>query len=221
MRVTPPTSYRRMPWKNGGGVTTEIAVSPEGAGLDAFDWRISMAHVAQDGPFSAFPGVDRTLCVLAGLGITLAFAGKGEVTLGKMSDPFSFAADAAVHGKLHGEPIDDLNVMSRRARWCHAVERVDVYEAWECVAGCDVTALVCVKGEIELDARPLPLLRGGAGVGAFQPQSFQSETRGASLSGATLLLERGERVTLRPSSAATLHAITLGRIASDAKGARA
>ena len=134
MRIIPATSYRSMPWKNGGGVTTEIAVFREGAGLVDFDWRISMAHVAQDGPFSAFPGVDRTLCVLAGLGITLAFAGKGEVTLGKMSDPYSFPAEVAVRGKLHGEPIDDFNVMSRRARWRHEVERVEVYEAWDCAS---------------------------------------------------------------------------------------
>ena len=212
MRIIPATSYRSMPWKNGGGVTTEIAVFPEGAGLDDFDWRISMAHVAQDGPFSAFPGVDRTLCVLAGLGITLAFAGKGEVTLGKMSDPYSFPADVAVHGKLHGEPIDDFNVMSRRARWRHEVERVDVYEAWECVAASDVVALVCAKGDVTLDARPLPLLRGGAGAGAFQPPSVKQETRGASLTGATLLLERGERVTLTPQRAATLYAVRLTRL---------
>ena len=50
-----------MPWKNGGGETAEIAVSPPGAALDDFDWRLSMARVETDGPFSAFPGIDRTL----------------------------------------------------------------------------------------------------------------------------------------------------------------
>ncbi|MBM7325185.1 HutD family protein, partial [Agrobacterium sp. S2] len=49
-----------MPWKNGGGVTTEIIVHPAKASMADFDWRISMANVAQDGPFSIFPGVDRT-----------------------------------------------------------------------------------------------------------------------------------------------------------------
>ena len=58
------SSYRRMPWKNGGGETVEIAVSPEGAALSEFDWRISMATVATDGPFSIFPGIDRTLSIL-------------------------------------------------------------------------------------------------------------------------------------------------------------
>jgi len=183
MRVIPATACRSMPWKNGGGTTTEIAVSPEGAGLDDFDWRISMAHVAQDGPFSAFPGIDRTLCVLGGLGITLAFAGKGEVTLGQMSDPFSFAADVAVTGKLHGEPVDDLNVMSRRVAWRHEVDRFDLYGATDLSAACDILALICVKGELSC--------------------------AGAPVTGATLLLARGEGVTLVPARAATVFAARL------------
>jgi environmental stress-induced protein Ves len=47
-----------MPWKNGGGETTEIAVFPDGAGLSDFDWRVSMARVDGDGPFSSFPGIE-------------------------------------------------------------------------------------------------------------------------------------------------------------------
>ncbi|HEY3949962.1 HutD family protein, partial [Phenylobacterium sp.] len=40
------------PWKNGGGLTWPVAVSPEGAGLDGFDWRLSLALVESGGPFS-------------------------------------------------------------------------------------------------------------------------------------------------------------------------
>ena len=43
--------YRRMRWKNGLGETAQIAISPDGAALDGFEWRISMAHVEADGPF--------------------------------------------------------------------------------------------------------------------------------------------------------------------------
>ena len=76
MRILRASTYRRMPWKNGGGETTEIAVSPEGAGLDDFAWRISMARVDGDGPFSAFAGVDRTLSILEGEGLRLEIAGR-------------------------------------------------------------------------------------------------------------------------------------------------
>jgi uncharacterized protein len=52
MNIIRARDCRVMPWKNRRGSTTEIAVGSAGASLDAFDWRISMAHVAADGPFS-------------------------------------------------------------------------------------------------------------------------------------------------------------------------
>lgn len=55
MKIIRASEYKTMPWKNGGGVTVEIAIHPPGASVNAFDWRISMATVAQDGPFSSFP----------------------------------------------------------------------------------------------------------------------------------------------------------------------
>ncbi len=52
------------PWKNGGGVTREIVCQPPGAGLAAFDWRVSIATIASDGPFSLFAGIDRVITLL-------------------------------------------------------------------------------------------------------------------------------------------------------------
>lgn len=43
MRILRASDHKRMPWKNGKGETVEIAVFPEGASVDTFDWRISMA----------------------------------------------------------------------------------------------------------------------------------------------------------------------------------
>lgn len=124
MRIIGAADYKVMPWKNGGGTTTEIAVFPEGAPLSDFDWRISMAHVGADGPFSAFPGIDRTLSVLTGNGIRLAFDDGETVSLDRSTLPFFFAADRGVEGVLVDGPIDDLNVMSRRGAWSHGVERL-------------------------------------------------------------------------------------------------
>ncbi len=59
------------PWKNGGGTTREIAVRPPGAGMDAFAWRVSVADIVADGPFSAFPGIDRQIALLDGAGVHL------------------------------------------------------------------------------------------------------------------------------------------------------
>ena len=115
-----------MPWKNGGGVTTEIAIGPEGAPLDAFDWRVSTAEVAADGPFSLFPQVDRTLCVLTGEGLRLAIGDAPPILLTRETLPFAFPADIPVRSWLVGGPVADLNIMTRRGRTAHEVRRRDL-----------------------------------------------------------------------------------------------
>ena len=72
MQVVRAASYRRMPWKNGGGETIEMLASPAGVSLETFDWRISMASVVADGPFSSFAGIDRTLGIIDGAGLVLS-----------------------------------------------------------------------------------------------------------------------------------------------------
>ncbi|MFB9949072.1 HutD family protein [Rhizobium puerariae] len=121
MKVLRSADYRRMPWKNGGGETVEIAVFPPSASVDDLDWRISMATVATDGPFSIFEGVDRTLCVLSGEGIGLSMQGRLPVSLTRQSDPHAFPADLPTSAHLIGGPITDLNVMTRRGRFVHRV----------------------------------------------------------------------------------------------------
>jgi len=103
-----------MPWKNGGGQTHEIAVQPDGAGMAAFAWRVSVAEVAQDGPFSRFPGVDRTLVLLAGNGIRLAGAG-APLDLRTLYEPVTFTGEAELDCVLADGPVRDFNLMVRRA----------------------------------------------------------------------------------------------------------
>lgn len=107
------------PWKNGGGETANVAVFPEGAGLSDFDWRISIARVDGDGPFSCFPGIDRTLTILSGGSMAL----NGHV-LTPDSAPFPFDGEMPVDALVSGSPIHDLNVMTRRGRFTHSVARV-------------------------------------------------------------------------------------------------
>jgi environmental stress-induced protein Ves len=154
MRIIRAADCLVMPWKNGGGTTTEIAVAPEGASLDDFDWRISMAHVGQDGPFSSFPGIDRTLSVLTGAGITLAFGDGERIKLDRTNAPYPFAADRAVDGLLASGPIDDLNVMSRRGHWRHRVERFSGTGSLTASEG--LLVLVARRGDWLVNGRTLP-----------------------------------------------------------------
>lgn len=123
MKIFKAADYKRMPWKNGAGETAEIAVFPHGAGLVDFDWRISMATVASNGPFSAFTGVDRTLTILSGEGMELVIAGE-RLTLTAQSAPHAFPADVETSAKLVGGTVIDLNVMTRRGQCMHQVERL-------------------------------------------------------------------------------------------------
>ncbi len=113
----------RIPWKNGGGTTAEVASFPEGSGFETFGWRISMADVRSDGPFSAFPGVDRTLIVVQGGGLELDVEG-ASIVLDGPSSKLSFSGDDATVGRLLAGPIRDLNVMTRRGRFRHRTRLV-------------------------------------------------------------------------------------------------
>ena len=154
MRIIRAADCKVMPWKNGGGTTTEIAVAPEGASLGDFDWRISMAHVGQDGPFSSFHGIDRTLSVLTGNGIRLAFGDGETVALDRATAPFFFAADQTVDGVLVDGAIDDLNVMSRHGAWSHSVERL-TGGAYEIAAERGLLVLVARRGDWQVNGTVL------------------------------------------------------------------
>jgi environmental stress-induced protein Ves len=116
------------PWKNGGGVTREIVCQPPGAGMDAFDWRVSIAHIDSDGPFSRFEGVDRVITLLEGAGVRLQSSdGRLDHRVDHRLDqpliPFAFAGEAPVVGTLLDGPCDDFNVMTRRTT-CRATVAV-------------------------------------------------------------------------------------------------
>ncbi len=149
MELLRATDFRRMPWKNGGGETFEIATSPPRAELDAIDWRISMAVVAGDGPFSLFPGVDRTLTILHGAGMELELgAAQAAILLTPESDPFHFPGDVAAEAGLLAGTITDLNVMSRRNRFRHIVRRILVRERELITTAADSAAVFCCAGEV-------------------------------------------------------------------------
>ncbi|WP_380281395.1 HutD family protein [Kitasatospora purpeofusca] len=102
-------------WRNGGGVTREVAGFPAGSGPDDFGWRVSLADVASAGPFSAFPGVDRVITLVEGPGMALTVDGVEHVVDAPFH-PFAFPGDAATDCRPLGGPLVDFNVMTRRGR---------------------------------------------------------------------------------------------------------
>jgi environmental stress-induced protein Ves len=122
LRLLPAHDYRRARWRNGLGWTREILRWPEmaedtaGDTADDWDWRLSIAEIEQDGPFSVFPGVERELVLLRGQGVRLRFD-DGEIR--EALPPHGrvrFAGERAVQGELIDGPTHDFNLMWRRDR---------------------------------------------------------------------------------------------------------
>lgn len=130
MRRLRSSDYRRMPWKNGGGTTTEIAIEPKEAGLagERFLWRVSIADVASDGPFSRFDGYDRHIMLLEGGGMTLDAGPHGRFTLAPLV-PQPFSGDWNVTGTLTAGPVRDFNLMVDRARASSMLEVVSIEQS--------------------------------------------------------------------------------------------
>ncbi|BEP64129.1 HutD family protein [Variovorax sp. V213] len=107
------------PWKNGGGTTQEIVSWPQGAGLESFGWRASIATIAAAGPFSVFAGVDRSIMLLEGDGVRLSTQdGRVDHRLDVPHRPFAFGGDDAIDCTLlGGASSNDFNIMTRRGKW--------------------------------------------------------------------------------------------------------
>lgn len=125
-RLLGPADYRVMPWKNGKGRTAEIAIHPAWADLkDApFDWRVSLAEVSEDGDFSAFPGYDRSIVLVAGKGMELSFERAPPLQLRRPGDAELFSGDWHTRCRLLDGPVKDFNVMTARGRYDHACDVV-------------------------------------------------------------------------------------------------
>ncbi len=123
LRLRGPEAFRTTPWRNGGGVTTELAIAPEGATVsDAFGWRLSAAQVASSGPFSRFEGCDRTLLLLEGEGMDLDHGAHGQAAMARPFEPVRFSGDWDTTGTLRGGPCRDFNVITRREAWRHDLQ---------------------------------------------------------------------------------------------------
>jgi environmental stress-induced protein Ves len=115
-RILRSADYVARPWKNGGGTTRDIAASPSGASLDSFAWRLSLAQVDRDGPFSRFDNVDRTLVLLSG---AMALHENDRRIDLVRNEPFAFEGERVIEATVAGGSTLDFNVMTRRGRASH------------------------------------------------------------------------------------------------------
>ena len=116
LKVIPKTSFVAAPWKNGGGVTHEAIRSP--AQGDAFQWRLSLAEIDTDGPFSNFTGYQRFMALIKGEGVALEFADGESVELRELGAAIRFDGGRSPFCRLLRGPCTDLNFMIQASLRC-------------------------------------------------------------------------------------------------------
>lgn len=144
---------RATPWRNGGGVTFEVAIAPGPEGGHEFDWRVSVARIDSPGPFSRFDGIDRIIALIDGASMRLTVDGaRHDLAL---LDQLAFSGEAETSCAIPDGPTRDLNVMTRRGVVEAALEFVRVRPGTQCRV--EATLLVVISGRVELLATDVAL----------------------------------------------------------------
>jgi len=137
--VISPDQYKQIPWKNGKGITTELAISENGT-LDNFDWRLSIASVVENGDFSDFSGYWRNLVLISGNGITLKHSKDSNVQIDKLTQQLqisSFDGASKTYGGLCDGKIEDFNVITKIGSY-HAKVRTYTSEKSFTINACEL-----------------------------------------------------------------------------------
>jgi environmental stress-induced protein Ves len=113
LTIFSPETFKTIPWKNGLGHTTELAIS-DGGNLDNFDWRLSIASVVNNGDFSNFSGYQRNLVLIEGNGLTLDHRNGDVDKLTQLLDVAHFDGGCNTHGALVDGAIKDFNIMTNQ-----------------------------------------------------------------------------------------------------------
>ena len=172
-------TIRRLPWKNGRGETQEIAIHPPGSSLAAadFDWRLSRAAVVEDGPFSRFPGFDRSLVLIAGGGIDLRHGGEAPDRYLPPLEPHAFSGDWTTEGRLRAGPVEDLGLIWRRGLLRGRIEVVSDFDASLSTGG-EILLLHLVRGHCVVVDGMTP---GGIALEAFETYRVEAPPSGLML----------------------------------------
>jgi hypothetical protein len=140
-----PAQYRRTPWKNGGGITIDIAEQGDA-------WRFGRTPITAPGPFSDYTGFDRVQVLVAGRGLVLETP-NGEIDVRQPLKPVRFAGETPIKSRLEAGPVEVVNLIGSRA-----AVRIDlkvggaddslIVEAGTHIAyACDQTAVLEIDGQ--------------------------------------------------------------------------
>jgi environmental stress-induced protein Ves len=157
MKIVKLADVAPQPWRNGGGTTRDLAAWPSAA---HWAWRISVAEVARDGPFSGYPGIARWFAVVQGAGVVLHF-GDDDRRMGPESLPLHFDGGRAPDCTLIDGPTLDLNLLVRQDAG-HG-EMLPARPATEWHSTAPLRAVFTAHAaELRVDGRPVAALAAGS-----------------------------------------------------------
>lgn len=113
-----------MPWRNGAGITLEIAREP--SAHSELLWRLSLATVATSGPFSNYAGYRRSVTLIDGDGFRLGIGGQKPVVLDCVGATALFPGEASTTCTLINGASSDLSLMVREPGAIVAVTRIQL-----------------------------------------------------------------------------------------------
>ncbi|WP_102958027.1 HutD/Ves family protein [Mangrovicella endophytica] len=148
IEILHPSDYRRMPWANGQGTTTELLRRETADGQLLL--RLSIADVIAPGPFSRLPGIDRQLTLIEGEGFDLLV--DGVVVPVRPFESVSFSGDVAVEAIDLRGASRDFNVMTRRGA---ASSVVAVHLGGTTLQTADISCAYAVAGAFAAGERTL------------------------------------------------------------------
>ena len=115
MRIIRSSEFAEGRWRNGMGVSWDIASWLPATG--DFDWRLAIARIDTDVPFSHYPGIDRVFTLIEGRGLDLEFEGRPALAVDQLFVPHFYPCDVPTFCRLRDGPCRALNLFFRRGRW--------------------------------------------------------------------------------------------------------
>jgi uncharacterized protein len=145
MRVISANEFSKGLWKNGRGVSWDIATGPSRRGQE-FGWRLAIAEITEDGPFSLYGPIDRVFTLIEGNGVALVFRDRRLVIDG-IHAPHTFACDVSTECHLTSGPCRALNLFTARGEWAADVKIIPVAEIEDIHPAGATCLLFALQGE--------------------------------------------------------------------------
>jgi environmental stress-induced protein Ves len=144
-----PSQYRRTPWKNGGGITVDIAEQGD-------VWRFGRTPITEAGPFSDYAGFDRLQVLVAGRGLVLDTP-DGEIDVRTPFKPVRFSGETPITSRLEAGPVEVVNLIGDRARVKLALDVLTAGSTLGVEAGTHLIYAAHGDASLEIDGMPQDL----------------------------------------------------------------